>query len=323
MTERASPTGDYEGIVILGSPRSGTTLLRRILNAHPSLCCPPETHVLNACGRFLREEPFAEGLTMGVVPGLAYSGIGEEQVLERLRELAFSLFRDICRSAGKQRWVEKSPYDIFHIDQIERLCGDRCRYICLFRHPLDVAISTRDLCQQMQMYASDLHDYVRRYPAPLEAFAHAWVDCNRRLLRFRADHPQLAVSLRYEDLIAEPEAELSRVLDFLGEPADVSALVGQALEKADSVGLEDWKTYETRQMSNRSIGRWLELDDDTVFRLAGIVAPLLSELGYDEIPIKPAASAEEARRQHQIRLMAAMMTSGESAPPDDPTSGQG
>src|SRR4051794_475101 len=94
-TENSLRMSAYDGVVILGFPRSGTTLLRRLLNAHPALCCPPETNVLNACGRFLAEHDIARGLKIGAVAGLAYSGIPEADVLGRLRALAFGLFADI------------------------------------------------------------------------------------------------------------------------------------------------------------------------------------------------------------------------------------
>ena len=66
-----------QGIVILGMPRSGTTLLRRLLDVHPAICCPPETNLLGAAARFLREETFAGGMAIGVLSGLSFAGIAE------------------------------------------------------------------------------------------------------------------------------------------------------------------------------------------------------------------------------------------------------
>ena len=141
----SAATADYEGIVVLGSPRSGTTLLRRLLNAHPDICCPPETNVLGACGRFLEERPFAGGMSVGVAPGLKFSGFAEEDVIQRLREFAFSFFREICAKNDRTIWAEKTAFDSFYVDSIERLCGGACRYIIIVRHPFDVVVSLRDL----------------------------------------------------------------------------------------------------------------------------------------------------------------------------------
>ena len=130
-----------QGIVILGMPRSGTTLLRRLLDAHPAICCPPETNVLSAAARFLREEAIAGDVSVGVLSGLSFAGIAEQVVVARLRELVFGLLQDICRQCRKTRWAEKTAFNIFYLDQIEPLCCGSCRFLCLVRHPLDVVCS--------------------------------------------------------------------------------------------------------------------------------------------------------------------------------------
>jgi protein-tyrosine sulfotransferase len=299
----------YEGVVVLGFPRSGTTLLRRLLDAHPGLCCPPETVVLAACGRFLREEEIAGGVKLGVVGGLAFSGIGQEEVLEKLRGLAFGFFRQIRDSAGKRRWVEKNPYDVFYMDTIERLCADYCRYICLVRHPLDVVCSTKEMCDKAEIFPAELHEYVRQYQATLEAFAHAWVDTHRRLLQFEADHPDWCIRVRYEELVADPCSQLERICQFLGEPTDFDALVRRAMAETGIVGLGDWKTYEKTRISDDSVGRWQSLSPHRIRRLAAIVNPLLGEFGYPEIVVEKKMDPQQARHLYQKRMWVAKLKS--------------
>ena len=53
-----NPTPSF--VVLLGFPRSGTTLLSRLLDAHPEISCPPETHLLSAASRFLSEQTEVE-----------------------------------------------------------------------------------------------------------------------------------------------------------------------------------------------------------------------------------------------------------------------
>lgn len=307
----------YDGVVILGFPRSGTTLLRRLLNAHPALCCPPETNVLNACGRFLTEHDIARGMKVGPIAGLAYSGIDEADLLGRLRDLAFGLFRDIRDRAGKAIWVEKSPFDVFHLDSVERICADRCRYVCIVRHPLDVVCSTKELCDEMEVFPYELHEYVRRYPAQLEAFAHAWADTHERLLSFEAAHRAGCVRVRYEDLVADAPAELARLLDFLGQPTDTAALVGQAMKSKDVVGLGDWKTYQKPAITGGSMERWRQLSEPTLARLAPIVTAVAQQLGYAPIQVAASGDDEQARRQHQIRMMVAKLKGQISKPEPD------
>jgi hypothetical protein len=298
-----------QGIVILGMLRSGTTLMRRILDAHPAICCPPETNLLSAAARFLHEEAFAGGVTTGVLSGLGFAGIAEQVVIARLRELIFGFLQDICRQRRKKRWAEKTAFNIFHLDQIERLCLGPCRFLCLVRHPLDVVCSIKELTDKMEMYVAELHMYIRQYPAPLEAFAHAWVDMHARLRRFVTDHPDDCLLLKYEDLVRNPVEELQRVFDFLGEPADVPAVLTQALHEMEAIGLGDWKTYQHRAIHTASVGRWQRLMPSTLRRLVNILAAEMELADYPPIAVAQPPQAEGARRQYELGLLVTHMRS--------------
>lgn len=297
----------YDGIVILGAPRSGTTLLRRLMNGHPRIACPAETGLLGASSRFLHEEPFGAGLSVGVVPGLAYSGIAEDEILGRLRELAFGFLRDIATRQGKPLWAEKTAFDSFHLDEIERICGDRVRYVSIFRHGLDVVCSIDELCRKMETYVSELHEYIRRYNRPFDAFAHAWLDITGRMLKLAADRPAQCVQVRYETLVEAPKRELARVFEFLGEPVDVDGVLQRALADAEVGGLGDWKTYQLSELSGQSVGRWRDLERLTRERLARLLNPRLRDLGYEPLPEGRELSPEDARRRMQLGLLAAGM----------------
>ena len=305
--------GDYEGVVILGFPRSGTTLLRRLVSAHPEFHCPPETNLLSAASRFLEEYPFGEGLSVGVRSGLAYAGVREEEVLEEVRGLVFSLLRRVLELSGKRRWVEKTAFDSFHLKEIDCLLGDSCRYICLFRHPLDVVCSVENLCAKMGMYLPELHQYVSRYPSPREAFCHAWADVNRDLLAFSERRSSSCLRIRYEDLVEDPENELKRIFGFLGEPTDIGAVIKSALGDAGSIGLGDWKVYETTTIGAGSKERWRrDMGETEAYRYANMVEALMRRLDYEMVPSPGESNGEEARRRHQLERMVARLRSVES-----------
>ena len=297
MTKPAHPA-----IVILGTPRSGTTLLRRVLGAHPNLACMGETNLLGACARFLESERIAEDVDIGVVAGLGHAGFARDEVLARLRDFAFAFHRDHAVRVGKPRWVEKTAFDAFHVERIEELCGDHAYFLCVIRHGLDVACSLQELSQKNGGYLRELHDYVREYPRPLEAFAHAWVDLTRAIRAFAARHPRNTLLLRYEDLVANPSEVLAVAFRFIGESFD-PAVLEDALRGAGDVGLGDWKTYARSSIGPESVGRWKSLSRWTIGRLGTIANETLSECGYEPVRVEEPRESEEAARRYELGLL--------------------
>jgi len=291
-----------EGILVLGAPRSGTTLLRRLLDAHPKIACPAETNVFAACGRFLRCERTADGVGIGVLDGLGYAGFAREEVLGRLRELAFSFHREYAARRGKPRWASKTAFDVFYLPEIEALCGDSCAFVCIQRHGGDVACSIQELCEKNGGYLQELHAYVVRYPVVLEAFAHAWVDLARALHEFAARHPRNALTVKYEELTADPDGTMARIMEFLGETWD-PRWTEQALASRDAVGLGDWKTYGRSAVDAASVGRWKKLPRHAIAQLARICNPTLELCGYDPLPAAPEEPPEVTQRRYQVGLL--------------------
>ncbi|MCA9716395.1 MAG: sulfotransferase [Myxococcales bacterium] len=309
MTDSA--TGEAPGIVILGAPRSGTTLLRRLLDAHASIACPPETFLLGAAARFLHEETFAHGLRIGVLLGLGYAGFDQGEVLGRLREFTFGFLRDHARAQGKPRWAEKTAFNAFHVPAIRRLCQGHVRFVCIHRHGLDVALSLEELVQKTGGYVDELHRYIRQYPEPLEAFARAWIDSAGALAQL-AEDDEHALAIRYEDLTRDPEGTLRGVLDFLGEPWD-DGLIERALGGTGGVGFGDWKTYGRATIDSSSVARWRGLPLPVRSKLAALCNPTLERLGYEPVPVieaRAGESDEDARRRYELGLMLNRMKRG-------------
>jgi protein-tyrosine sulfotransferase len=293
---------EHQGVIVLGSPRSGTTLVRRLLDAHPNIACPPETNLFSSCARFLHSYKMAEGVEVGVLNGLRFAGFKRGEVLERLREFAFGFHRDYAARAGKKRWAEKTAFDGFHIDRIEELCGDHAYFVCVVRHGLDVACSLEELSGKSGGYMDELHEYIKRSRLPLEAFAQAWVDITDSLQAFARRHPRNAVIVRYEDLVTDPEAYMSKVMGFIGEEWDADYLKA-ALGKTEAVGLGDWKTYGRTSIDAVSVGRWHKLSRGTQAGLARIANPTLVDCGYEEVEVEPERSDDEARRRYELGLL--------------------
>jgi hypothetical protein len=176
---------------VLCSVRSGSTLLRVLLDSHSQICAPHELH-LRDISVSLRTK-YAER-------SLGEIGLGAE----RLEYLLWDrmLHRELSES-GKALLVNKTPSDVFIADRI-RECWPDARFIFLLRHPVSIARS-RHAARPQDSEERNL-TMVRRYCDAIEAARHTYE----------------GLTVRYEDVTADPERETRRLCEFLGvawEPA--------------------------------------------------------------------------------------------------------
>lgn len=289
--------------VLLGFPRSGTTLLSRLLDAHPQISCPPETHLMTAAARFLSEQTAVEGPPIGVLSGVGFLGVEAEEVMAPLRQMIFGMHDRFAGDADL--WVEKTGVDIFHLEALEPLLAGHVRFILLSRNPLDVVASNMDLIGAMGAPLTDLAAAMGGAAAPHDGIARAWADRMQAMQDFAARHPQDCHSLRFEDLTGDPATTLSSLLEFLGLPGDGAALVAAARTAEPRFGLGDFKVNETLSIRPPDANGWRKrLPRMAAARIIPILAPGMAALGYN-VP-KPARipSREDAVRQY---AMAAQM----------------
>jgi hypothetical protein len=293
----------HEGIVILGAPRSGTTLMRRLLNAHPSIACPGETYLLSSCARFLRSDRLADGTDMGVLSGLGFAGFDKDRVLSDLRDFAFSFPREFAHQQQKPRWAEKTAIDAFYLDKIERLCGDHAYFVCILRHGLDVACSCKELVETNGAIPLELHEFVKDNNKLLEAYCQAWVHATESILEFAGRHTENSIVCRYEDLVQDPETTLKTILEFIGENWD-DGLPSRAFADNESVGIGDWKTYRESTVLTSSLDRWKSLPATIIQQLAPIANDTLQRSGYASIDGGYANfDDDDARRRYELGLL--------------------
>src|SRR5438477_10673197 len=93
-------------IFVGGAGRSGTTLLRVMLDAHPHICCGPELKVLPSIAEWYQT------LTRNFAPVLQSYQIGQADLRQRFREFIEGLVANFRRASGKPRWAEKTPHNV-------------------------------------------------------------------------------------------------------------------------------------------------------------------------------------------------------------------
>jgi hypothetical protein len=207
-------------VFVVGCPRSGTTLFRTMLSAHPSIAIPPETRFMmgmywrrnelgdlrrrdarEALARSIVEDPETRFRVLGVDgPGVVSEIVDGPPTLGT----AFGIvLRSYARAFGKPRWGDKRPAYYAFMDELDHLFPD-AQFIHLIRDPRACVESLK----RQEWYPDEA--------APCVA---AWVHAVRSASRSgRRLGPKRYLEVKYEDLVSDPEAESRRICEFLDEP---------------------------------------------------------------------------------------------------------
>jgi hypothetical protein len=279
-------------IFILSPERSGSTLLRVLLDAHPQVAAPGELGLGDLCHRLLiiltrtlgqtedfrGSGPAAPLSTEGWLSGVAVEGEAAEKVLTETRELVEDLMGRYARACGKERWCNKTPSDLAYAEML-RLIFPEARFLCLHRQGLDVAAS----CLEISRYGfmRELAPSVMASPTnTVAAMLRNWVEKTEQILLFEERWSGQCLRLRYEDLVARPQETLSAVLSWLGlRPCP--DLHRSAWEQPHHRGGGDPRIWTTRAVEGDRLGAGRSLPRSHIPRaLAEQTSALLERLGY-------------------------------------------
>jgi hypothetical protein len=245
--------------MVLGVGRSGTTLLRVMLDRNSELAIPYESFFVlplaHRHGRRPRLDDFVEDLERFYQ--LYEWGVAPEDVRRRLREgmttgeAIAAVFEVYAEREGKPRWGDKTPLYMQHLPLLERLFPDAI-WIHLVRDGRDAALSFLEL-------PPDFSGKTWALPRTAAQFAARWraeILAARRLGRRSGGR---YLELRYEDLVAEPERELRRVCEHASLPWEPGMLeyAGQSevaempehrnIAQPPTPGLRDWRNQMSRE----------------------------------------------------------------------------
>src|ERR1700722_18716042 len=167
-----------EPVFVLTCARSGSTLLRLILDAHDELACPPETNVAKLSMQLwdmwtlLDPECSRTHLT--------------ESALGHIRGTVNLAIESYLTSRGKARWCEKS---LGTVDVAKRFLSiyEKAKFICLYRHAMDVVNSGLDASPWgLQGYGFD--QFIRPGANSISTIVSYWIDLTNRTLQFEEAH---------------------------------------------------------------------------------------------------------------------------------------
>jgi hypothetical protein len=289
-------------VLVLGVRRSGTTLLRVMLDRHSELAVPDESYFVPQLAdrhlRYVDPDEFVDDLRR--IDTLAEWHVPLDEVRARLTQrmpigaAIATVFAVYAAERGKHRWGDKTPMYMQNLRLLERLFPDAL-FVHLIRDGRDAALSFLSM-------PKGLMTETWMQPTDVAGFACQWraeVRTARRLGRRVGGDRYLEV--RYEDLVDDVESALQRIARFVGleyEPAMtdyVGSVEGisaqphqQSLRQPPTAGLRDWRS----QMSAEDVGAFDQVAGD-----------LLAELGY-ETHERPDAAGRLKRVSYGARTKA-------------------
>jgi tetratricopeptide (TPR) repeat protein len=264
MPTAAVREGSAQPIFILGFPRSGTTLAEQALASHPRISAADEL-------------PFIEDLTQAT-PRLFGSPLGYPEALSELwmgdNRFGLEILRDIYLrkvelrgvvETGSAWFTDKMPLNETHLGLIS-LVFPRSPLIHILRHPLDVILSAFS------------HNLTHGYfcASALETLAQHYVLVMSLVQHYRTELALRYLPVRYEEMVADVEGSVRRMLDFIGESFDERCVAFQdnrRLAHTPSYAQVSEKIYLRSRFRYRNYLRHLE-------PVIPIVQPVMERLGY-------------------------------------------
>jgi hypothetical protein len=264
---------------ILSTERSGSTLLRWLVDAHPEIASPGEILL----GRLCFDLFITLSRTVIAATGPDERIAANRATLVRVREIVDGIMAEYATARGARVWCDKTPHNLAHLTVLVETYPD-ARYVCLYRDGLDVARSCLEASREGFM--AELVEYVRRSPQDLVgAMLDSWCDKTELLLKMELHHPQLCHRVRYEDLVARPADVLPPLFAFLGVAWDPGVLE-RAFAMAHDDGGGDPLIHETQRVERDRVGRGRELDTSRITAAQRTrVESLLRRLGYDPLAV--------------------------------------
>ncbi len=279
---------DRQFFFIIGSPRSGTTMLQMALNRHSRVLIPPETHFFSLPyrsrrGQIMQWRRIQKDLGVDVAPPPRRL-TRDESVWPYYVQLMDAYIHKSRLDYESTGWVgEKSNDHTKRVDLIVRAFPD-AKFLLVDRDGRDVALSLMK---------------VPWMPHDLELCFALWLHYQRIQGRALQEHAGRIFRVRYEDLVTAPESWLRAITGFLGLDYEPEMARGSGNRRGIPDFEMGYKKQAIHPISTHRVGNWhRELSPGQVGRLERMGGRVLQALGYDlaaTLPARPLSLAEWAR----------------------------
>lgn len=269
---------ELDPIFLVTAGRSGSTLLRLILNDHPEVGCPGESGLPSLIAQYVRVWH-----TIASDVERAHVDVMSAEVRASIRAAVGEPMRYYLQTEGKRVFCDKSLETAQHLEVILDVFP-RARFLLLFRHVMDVVASGIEASPWgfgAFGYARYVSRSVGNFVSPL---VEHWVDHVESVLSWEREHPAVCHRVRYEDLVQDPEAILDEVWGFLGVSAEYRPGPGVFERARDTRTWGDMKVAFTDHIHTKSIGTGRRVPAELVRPVVLDRAnTCLAQLAYEQI----------------------------------------
>jgi len=257
-------------IFLIGAPRSGTTLLARMMGAHSAIYQRAEPHLITPIAHLgfygsVQKAPYDPvNAAQAIQELVADLPRGEEDYLDALRAYTDTLYSRLLATApGKRFLLDKTPAYALVLPFLTKLYP-KAHYVVLTRHPLAILSS----------WVESFFDGDYRVALDHNPLLARYVPALARMLR---EQPVPSVHVRYEELVRDPETHFRRVCDHLGIPFEAEAIAyGERGDAPKGLGDPTGVARHTRPVTS-SVSKWAAEIAATPETLA-LVSKLVDEL---------------------------------------------
>jgi len=275
-------------VFVLACPRSGSTLLRAMLDRHPSLFAGPELNLLPFESMAPRARKLVQlgypWMNSGLVETLAtLEQLAPVQAEQRLGQMVEDdlpiqdVYRLLQDRIGQRTLVDKSPFYSFHqawLSRAENLFEEP-KYVLLARHPY----ASIESHVRMRFHWLGGNHYGVWDENPWLFAEKVWALHNRNILDFLGNiAPQRQLALCYEDLVAGPETKMRELCQFLCIPFD-DAPLNPFDEVSQRLGGGDPNLLTHRQIDPALATGWKKRPPPQA--LSPFTREVAAELGYE------------------------------------------
>lgn len=235
----ADPTVEQSPVFIVGFPRSGTTMLEQMLDAHPDYVSMDERIIIQDCvGRME---------SMGFTYPDQLEKLTSTDLVE-LRALYWSQTSKVVHRADHQILVDKNPLNMLRLPMIRRLFPS-ARIILAVRHPCDVILSC-----YMQNFRSPAFMILC---STLERLAKSYANAMRFWIHHQPLLPPSPLILRYEETVGDFPAQVERIARFLR--IEDRSYLADFTTHAAAKGYISTPSYSqvVESVNRRAVERWL------------------------------------------------------------------